>query len=74
MTPSPATDLTATDFAPSSDEIAQCASELWNESGRPEGRDDAIWLEAERRLISHQRMPEVTAMILQALGGQRPSD
>lgn len=40
---------------PSHDEIAQCASELWTESGCPQGRDEAIWYEAERRLISARR-------------------
>jgi hypothetical protein len=54
MNPSPSTDTIATASAPTHDEIAQCARALWTESGRPEGRDGAIWLEAEaeRRLIS----------------------
>ena len=48
---------------PSHDEIAQCARELWTESGQPEGRDQAIWIEAERRLISERRLPlEIAAM------------
>jgi len=33
-------------------EIAQRASELWVEYGRPADRDLAIWLEAEQRLLS----------------------
>lgn len=47
----------AADLAPNHAEIEQCARELWTNSGRPAGRDDAIWLEAERRLISAQRAP-----------------
>ena len=43
--------------APTHDEIAQCARELWTESGRPGGRDEAIWLEAERRLVAARRAP-----------------
>ena len=54
----PAPDTIATDLAPSHDEIAQCARELWTRSERPEGRDDVIWLEAERRLISARRTPD----------------
>ena len=42
---------------PRHDDIAQCARELWAESGRPSGHDAAIWLEAERRLISARRPP-----------------
>jgi hypothetical protein len=56
MTPSPSTGTIATASAPTHDEIAQCACALWTESGRPEGRDDAIWLEAERRLTSARRV------------------
>lgn len=48
---------------PSHDEIAQCARELWNESGRPEGCDEAIWLDAERRLVSARLDPVLPATI-----------
>lgn len=47
----------ATAAQPKHDEIAQCAQELWIESGRPANRDEAIWLEAERRLIAARRAP-----------------
>jgi len=57
---------TATDSSPSHDEIAQCARELWTESGRPDGRDEAIWFEAERRLISERRAPLKPAAVPQA--------
>ncbi len=32
-------------------EIARHAYDLWERYGRPEGRDVAIWLEAERQLL-----------------------
>ncbi|HEY0944238.1 MAG TPA: DUF2934 domain-containing protein [Opitutaceae bacterium] len=31
-------------------EIARRARELWEQEGRPVGRDEEIWLEAERQL------------------------
>lgn len=34
----------------SHDLVAQCAYHIWQESGRPCGRDEAIWYEAERAL------------------------
>jgi hypothetical protein len=36
---------------PTEVEIAQRARTLWEGYGRPEGRDEAIWLEAERQLL-----------------------
>jgi hypothetical protein len=50
MNPIPSTDPIPTPSPPSNDAIAQCARELWTESGKPEDRDQAIWVEAERRL------------------------
>jgi hypothetical protein len=44
---------------PRHDEIAQCARELWSQSGQPQGRDEAIWLEAESRLIAARRCSSV---------------
>jgi hypothetical protein len=35
---------------PTQDQIRQRAHELWELAGRPEGRDQQIWLEAEREL------------------------
>jgi hypothetical protein len=35
---------------PSRDEISSKARELWENYGRPAGRDEEIWLEAERQL------------------------
>ncbi|MBC8040995.1 MAG: DUF2934 domain-containing protein [Opitutaceae bacterium] len=34
----------------SHDLVAHCAYQIWQESGRPCGRDDSIWFEAERSL------------------------
>lgn len=36
----------------SHDQITERARKIWEDSGRPEGRDDEIWLEAERQLSS----------------------
>jgi hypothetical protein len=46
------TDQKLTPSAPrhSYDEIAACARSIWLEKGRPDGRDEEIWFEAERRL------------------------
>lgn len=36
---------------PSHEDISRRARELWERHGRPEGRDQEIWLEAERQLL-----------------------
>jgi|GEM_PF-2189875 Protein of unknown function (DUF2934). len=36
---------------PLHEEIAACARELWRKYGCPVGRDEQIWLEAERQLL-----------------------
>lgn len=43
--------------APSHEEISQKAKELWESYGRPAGRDEEIWLEAERSLQSPAPLP-----------------
>jgi Protein of unknown function (DUF2934) len=48
---------------PSEDEIRLRAHELWERAGRPGGKEDQFWLEAERQLkeerISHElRTPD----------------
>lgn len=48
---------TAPAQTPSHDEIAQYARELWHGSGRPTDRDEAIWFEAERQLITARMAP-----------------
>ena len=43
---------------PSSQQIADLARRIWEAEGRPEGREEAHWLEAEARLralIGHLR-------------------
>jgi Protein of unknown function (DUF2934). len=42
---------------PSHDEISRKAKELWETYGRPAGRDEEIWLEAERALQSPASNP-----------------
>ncbi len=53
---SPATPTSATPvppaLRPSHDEIAGRARQLWSDYGQPSGRDEEIWLEAERQLIA----------------------
>jgi uncharacterized coiled-coil protein SlyX len=54
----------ATASTPKHDDIAQCARELWIESGRPANRDEAIWLEAERRLVAARRAPAAVRSVM----------
>lgn len=42
---------TATTIPPTHDDIARRARELWEGYERPQGRDEQIWLEAERQLL-----------------------
>ncbi len=65
MNSSQVTAAAATDPNLTHDEIAQCARELWTESGQPEGRDEAIWFEAERRLVSELRAARAPAAVPQ---------
>jgi hypothetical protein len=65
MNSSLVTATAVTDSNPSQSEIAQCARELWTKSGQPEGRDEAIWFEAERRLISERQSPLKSAVVPQ---------
>lgn len=37
---------------PTHDEIAGRARQLWSDYGQPSGRDEEIWLEAERQLLA----------------------
>jgi hypothetical protein len=48
---------------PSHDEISAFARTHWEKSGRPEGQDMAIWLEAERKLRSGIDLPSAEADI-----------
>lgn len=60
----PASDRTATQRAPSHQEITSRARALWIECGEPAGRDDEIWYEAERRLFDKQPLPRTGASLL----------
>jgi len=70
MNSSQVTAAAATDPNLTHDEIAQCARELWTESGQPEGRDEAIWFEAERRVASERRAPREAAVVQPAPASQ----
>jgi hypothetical protein len=39
------------------DEVAQRAREIWQDLGRPAGRDAEIWLEAEQQLAARSTNP-----------------
>jgi hypothetical protein len=39
---------------PSHPEIARLAAQLWEKRGRPDGRDEEIWLQAEQQLLSER--------------------
>ena len=52
------------------DEIAQCARDLWIEYGRPTDRDQAIWFEAEQRLLAATQTPPVNNAVTQPAPGQ----
>jgi hypothetical protein len=48
-TPNPVT-TAAEPASPTMDQVAALAQQIYEEEGRPEGRAEAHWLEAERRL------------------------
>jgi len=43
---------------PSHDEISSAAFSLWEQAGKPAGRDEEFWLAAERMIITRQPPPE----------------
>jgi hypothetical protein len=47
--------------SPSHDDVARCAQELWQNYGRPTGRDLEIWLEAEKKLATPATPPTAEA-------------
>jgi hypothetical protein len=47
---------------PTHEEISRRAQELWEKYGRPEGRDEDIWLEAERELQRNATGPSTPAV------------
>jgi len=44
--------------SPTHEEITRRAEELWQDYGRPSGRDEAIWLEAEQQISTHATLSE----------------
>ena len=52
--PEPRAPLPLTAFRPTYDAIARRAYEMYEESGRPDGRDVEFWLKAERELITQR--------------------
>ncbi len=57
----------------SHDQISQKAKELWERYGQPSGRDEEIWLEAERLLASPNTRPTENNSSA-GNGDQRPVD
>jgi hypothetical protein len=43
---------------PTQEDISRRAATLWTNYGRPEGRDQEIWLEAERQLLGVDKSVE----------------
>ena len=47
--------------SPTHEEISLCAEKIWQDYDRPTGRDDDIWLEAERQLTAKSvHSPSIT--------------
>ncbi|HWA86304.1 MAG TPA: DUF2934 domain-containing protein [Opitutus sp.] len=60
-TPSLSSVSTASRLEPTHEEIARRAQDLWEKYGRPSGRDQEIWLEAERSLqLTKSAQPPAT--------------
>lgn len=43
---------------PTHEQISRRAQQLWENGGRPSGRDEEIWLEAERQLATGEETSE----------------
>jgi hypothetical protein len=56
--PAPAAPVASPARVFSREEVAACAQGIWEEKGRPFGRDLENWLEAERRLRNGIATPE----------------
>jgi len=44
---------------PSEDHIRARAHELWEQAGKPEGRDDEFWLQAEQALKATEELRDI---------------
>jgi len=51
-------DKTRTDLAPTHDEVAVRAYYIWEQEGKPQGRDKEIWRLAEQELAELRRQEE----------------
>jgi hypothetical protein len=54
-------------------ETARLAYDLWERAGRPAGRDEEFWLEAERQIAASVRAPAVQHAPRPSLGGRTPA-
>lgn len=67
------TTSTLTNFRqPSHEEISSKAREIWESYGRPAGRDEEIWLEAERQLQPAQAAQNAPAAATETAPGSPP--
>ncbi len=57
--------------SPSHAAISQQASEIWEQRGRPQGQDVAIWLEAERQLQAGSPKPAADPLTTAAKADRR---
>lgn len=48
----------ASTTTPTQEDISRRAAQLWENYGRPQGRDQEIWLEAERQLLGVDKKVE----------------
>jgi len=62
---------TSTTIQPAPEQIAACAHLIWEKEGRPHGRHESHWLQAERQLkldcvhnAGEAKHPETTALML----------
>ena len=42
---------------PTEQEIRQLAFQLWQQAGKPEGKSDAFWYQAEKELLGEKSEP-----------------
>ncbi len=58
--------------SPSQDAIAEHAYYLWEQAGRPSGRDRTFWLRAEQELTPHTNLGGANVMALLSSAGLPP--
>lgn len=66
----------AKNSGPTHEEISHRAQELWEKYNRPSGRDEEIWLEAERQLsneTSGESMDTASSARSSSMGASRRS-